>query len=106
MEPGPALELAMALMGSYVMLQLTDAQNSLSVVRNILGNNDLLDAVIKDDPEGYDLIQEGLIQAEGALRASVAAGVNPRDYESAILILQNYLDYRKVADAEAPKPSP
>ncbi len=46
--------------------------------------------------------QQTLLEA-GASRRDRRASV---DKVSAVLILQNYLDYRKVADAEARKPTP
>lgn len=73
---------------SDATLQLTTAQNSIGTLRDVLNNNDLTDAIIKYGSAEYDLLNASILAAEKAINDIYASGVNPADYEEALVLLE------------------
>lgn len=83
--------------GSTVLKEITSAQTSLSVVRDVFGNNDVIDAIIKESPSEYDSINAALHTAETTLSSLYVSAANPQEYQDALL----GFDQAKIAVAGA-----
>lgn len=83
--------------GSSVLKEITTGQNALSVVRDVFSNNDVIDAIIKENPSEYNSINAALHTAETTLSSLYGTAANPQDYEDALI----GLDQTKIAVTSA-----
>ncbi len=70
--------------GSTLTIQLTTAQNALSTIEDIFGNNDVQDAMLKSSPSDYESLVRAKNNAEAAVSAQLSMA-SPTDFESALL---------------------
>lgn len=82
--------------GSTVSKELTTTQNSLSGVRDVYSNNDIIEAVIQYGSAEYDTLMGLIRNAESTVTATYSSG-SPADYTQALAAL----DKTKVAINQA-----
>jgi RND family efflux transporter MFP subunit len=72
--------------GSTVTKELTTAQNSLSGVKSVFSNNDVIDAAVKYDSAGYNDINASMNTTSSNI-STLYSSASPQDYQQALAIL-------------------
>lgn len=73
--------------GSTVSQELTTAANGLSAVRDVLSNNDVVDAIIKYSSADYDAIVASIASADQAITAMLRSSTGVTEFQNALTLL-------------------